>query len=50
MNKSELIEKVAGEAGLAKSEAEKAVNAFRPASSAGSGSLRVLWHNGRAHK
>ena len=28
MNKSELIEKVAGEAGLAKSEAEKAVNAF----------------------
>ena len=28
MNKSELIEKVAGEAGLAKSDAEKAVNAF----------------------
>lgn len=28
MNKSELIEKVAGEAGLSKSEAEKAVNAF----------------------
>jgi DNA-binding protein HU-beta len=28
VNKSELIEKVAGEAGLSKSEAEKAVNAF----------------------
>jgi len=28
VNKSELIEKVAGEAGLAKSDAEKAVNAF----------------------
>ena len=28
MNKSELIDKVAGEAGLAKSDAEKAVNAF----------------------
>ena len=28
MNKSELIEAVAGEAGLSKSEAEKAVNAF----------------------
>ena len=28
MNKSELIEKVAGQAGLTKSDAEKAVNAF----------------------
>ena len=28
MNKSELIDKVAGQAGLAKSDAEKAVNAF----------------------
>ncbi len=28
MNKSELIDKVAGEAGIAKSDAEKAVNAF----------------------
>jgi DNA-binding protein HU-beta len=28
VNKSELIDKVAGEAGLAKSDAEKAVNAF----------------------
>ena len=28
MNKSELIEKVAGTAGLSKSDAEKAVNAF----------------------
>jgi len=28
VNKSELIEKVSGEAGLSKSEAEKAVNAF----------------------
>ena len=28
MNKSELIEKVAGDAGLSKSDAEKAVNAF----------------------
>ena len=28
MNKSELIEKVAGEASLSKSDAEKAVNAF----------------------
>jgi DNA-binding protein HU-beta len=28
VNKSELIEAVAGEAGLSKSEAEKAVNAF----------------------
>ena len=28
MNKSELIEKVASEAGLGKSDAEKAVNAF----------------------
>ena len=28
MNKSELIEKVAGQAGLTKSDAEKAVNSF----------------------
>ena len=28
MNKSELVDKVAGESGLGKSEAEKAVNAF----------------------
>ena len=28
VNKSELIDKVAGEAGIAKSDAEKAVNAF----------------------
>ena len=28
MNKSELIEKVAGQAGLSKSDAEKAVNSF----------------------
>ena len=28
MNKSEFIDKVAGEAGIAKSDAEKAVNAF----------------------
>lgn len=28
MNKSELIDKVAGEAGIAKADAEKAVNAF----------------------
>jgi DNA-binding protein HU-beta len=28
VNKSELIEKVAGQAGLSKSDAEKAVNAF----------------------
>lgn len=28
MNKAELIEKVAGEAGLTKTDAEKAVNAF----------------------
>ena len=28
MNKSELIEKVAGQAGLSKSDAERAVNAF----------------------
>ncbi|MEX0663714.1 MAG: HU family DNA-binding protein [Acidimicrobiia bacterium] len=28
MNKSEVIDKVAGEAGIAKSDAEKAINAF----------------------
>lgn len=28
MNKSELIDKVAGESGLSRSEAEKAINAF----------------------